>query len=257
MIQKQKKEGFRKLVKRLLSQNSHLYPYLQYLGETKEEKIIRLVKDKSTQLPTQKTSISEYLSLILFPKFRVFNPISNLSLLWFLFVFGAIMYYIVEIGLVLTYWQPAWDAEIHSVGVQIADALTVFIFILDIPMSLNCGYLFRGMIVRERKRIVARYLRKSFIIDIVWIIIIMICPLSEVIWLNWFKLWIVFKLMRLWEIDAYYMRKLNIYRVAKAFYVIFKMIILIFILSHIVGLWFYAMDYYFLSSGYYSPDGKS
>ena len=110
------------------------------------------------------------------------------------------------------------------------------------------------MIVTDRKRIVARYLRQGLIIDVVTVLILIVSPASGALWTNWLKLWLILKLIRLSEIDDFYMRKFNIYRKSKTVYVIFKQIMLIFVLSHIVGLIFYAMDYQFLASGYYPPD---
>ena len=157
-------------------------------------------------------------------------------------------------GIVLTYGEEAWKAELTTIPVIIWDSLTVIIFLLDIFLCLNCGYLYRGMIITDRKRIVARYLRRSFIIDFISFLIILICPLSQTLWTNWFKLWLGLKLIRISEIDDFYMRRFNIHRKSKAVYVIFKQVVLIFVLSHIVGLIFYAMDYYYLTSGYYPPD---
>ena len=110
------------------------------------------------------------------------------------------------------------------------------------------------MIIFDRKRIVARYLKRSFIVDFLSFLIVLISPLSEALWTNWLKLFLALKLIRISEIDDFYMRRFNIHRKSKAVYVIFKQVILIFILSHIVGLIFYAMDYYYLTTGYYPPD---
>ena len=49
------------------------------------------------------------------------------------------------------------------------------------------------------------------------------------------------------------MRRLYLNRVLKTIYVVFKLTVIIFILSHIVGLIFYAMDHYFLTTGFYAP----
>ena len=157
-------------------------------------------------------------------------------------------------GIILTYGEVAWYDELHSPPFIFIDAFTVLIFILDIPISLNSGFLNRGLIVTDRKRIVARYLRQGLIIDVVTVLILIISPASGALWTNWLKLWLILKLIRLSEIDDFYMRKFNIYRKSKAVYVIFKQIILIFVLSHVVGLIFYAMDYQFYITGYYPPD---
>lgn len=90
--------------------------------------------------------------------------------------------------------------------------------------------------------------------DVIAAIILITVPTSHSYYLNYAKLFLVFKLLRLSEIDDFFMRKLYIDRVLKTIYVIFKLIVIVFLLSHIVGLVFYALDYYFLTTGYYAPD---
>lgn len=109
------------------------------------------------------------------------------------------------------------------------------------------------MIILDEKRVTARYLAYGFFLDIIALIIVIICPATGVFTLNYLKFWLLFKLIRLSEIDDFYLRRFNINRVGKALYVIFKMIVIIFLLSHLVGLIFYAMDYYYLTSGIYPP----
>lgn len=103
----------------------------------------------------------------------------------------------------------------------------------------------------DYKRITSYYMRRFAIIDIVSVFIIIICPASGSYSLNFAKLWLILKVGRLFQIDDFYLRKLNIHRKSKAIYVIFKLMVIIFLLSHMVGLIFYAMDNYLCSSGIY------
>ena len=131
------------------------------------------------------------------------------------------------------------------------DVITTLILIIDILICLNCGYLYRGMIIMDYKRITSRYFRTFAVIDIVSVIIVIACPITRSYYINYMKLWLILKVTRLFEIDDFYLRKLNIHRKSKAFYVIFKLMIIIFLLSHLVGLIFYAIDNHLCSSGYY------
>lgn len=94
-------------------------------------------------------------------------------------------------------------------------------------------------------------MRTFAVIDVVSIFIIILCPATRYYYLNFAKLWLILKVGRLFQIDDFYLRKLNIHRKSKAIYVIFKLMVIIFLLSHMVGLIFYAMDDYLCSSGYY------
>lgn len=103
----------------------------------------------------------------------------------------------------------------------------------------------------DYKRITSRYMRTFAVIDLVSLVIVIACPVTRSYYLNFAKLWLVLKVTRLFQIDDFYLRRLNIHRRSKAVYVIFKLMVIIFLLSHLVGLIFYAMDDYLCSSGYY------
>jgi hypothetical protein len=131
------------------------------------------------------------------------------------------------------------------------DVITILIFGFDILICLNCGYLYRGMIIMDLKRITSYYLRYFVIIDVISLLVIVICPISGYYYLNFSKLWLICKVSRLFQIDNFYLRKLNIHKRWKALYVIFKLIVIIFLLSHTVGLIFYAIDHYLCTNGIY------
>lgn len=103
----------------------------------------------------------------------------------------------------------------------------------------------------DRKRIASKYARGSFVPDMIAILIVWACPISTYYYLNFSKLFLILKLSRLSEIDDYYIRRLNIHRKSKAAYVIFKLTFIIFLLSHLISLGFYALDYELCASGKY------
>lgn len=181
-------------------------------------------------------------------------PTEPSMLIWYWFVFSAIMYYYVEMGLVLTYGPQVWDDEMSSPLLITVNVLSVLILIIDLFVCLNCGYLYRGMIIMDYKRITSHFMRTSAVIDLVSILIVILCPITRYYYLNFAKLWLILKVGRLFQIDDFYLRKLNIHRKSKAIYVIFKLMVIIFLLSHMVGLIFYAMDNYLCSSGHYQPE---
>lgn len=139
----------------------------------------------------------------------------------------------------------------NNITYIILDVLTGLVLLFDIFVGLNSGYLYRGMIVMDRKRVTSRYITTYLFIDIVSVLVVFICPITKSFYLNYSKLWLILKIGRLFQIDDFYLRKLNIYRRSKAVYVVFKLMVIIFILSHVVGLIFYAIDFQLCSSGHY------
>lgn len=163
--------------------------------------------------------------------------------MWYLLVFLAIMYYFIEGGLVLTYGEPAWQDELNNAGVIFFNVLFMLIFVGDVFVQLNCGFLNRGMMVMDKERAVGRYLRYFLLIDTLLILVLLLSMATGKYWLNYGKLLILLKLIRMFEIDALYLRRLGVHRLRKTLYVIGKQVITIFNLSHACGLVFYLIDY--------------
>jgi hypothetical protein len=162
------------------------------------------------------------------------------------------MFYFVEMGLVLTYGQQVWDDERNTSVLIATNIIAILILLADMLLQLNCGYLYRGMIVMDDRRIVTSYMRGFAVPDLISVLILIICPFISAYECNFAKLWFILKVCRLFQIDNYYLRKLNIYRTIKAIYVIFKVIVIIFLLSHAIGLIFYAIDLHLYNINAYS-----
>jgi hypothetical protein len=94
---------FVRLLKQLFAQHSHLAKYLPLMTETKESRVCRLVNDNSYSLASNELEIQNSVARFIFPRLRVFMPTEPIMLIWYWLVFSAIMYYYVEMGLVLTY----------------------------------------------------------------------------------------------------------------------------------------------------------
>jgi hypothetical protein len=172
-----------------------------------------------------------------------YDPLANWLIIWYVFVFLAIVYIYVLMGMVLTYGEAAWT-DIHRVPVSIAfNLISLLVFIGDILVQINTGYIFRGVIVTDKTRVVGQYLRTYFIPDVLLAIIMLASIISNSLYLNIAKIIVVVKIMRMFDIDELYMRKISTNANLKIAYVIGKQFITIFILSHTIGLFFYAIDY--------------
>lgn len=76
-----------------------------------------------------------------------YDPIANWLIAWYVLVFLAIIYTYVEMGLVLTYGSVAW-ADIHNDPISITfHVAAILVFIGDILVQMNTGYIFRGVII--------------------------------------------------------------------------------------------------------------
>jgi len=96
----------------------------------------------------------------------------------------------------------------------------------------------------------SRYLHYYFYYDVIVILILLAALISQNYYLNFAKLLVIFKFLRMLEMDELVMRKLSMSTRIKArtIYIILKQFLTIFILSHTIGIFFYMIDYSLLNT---------
>jgi len=127
--------------------------------------------------------------------------------------------------------------------------VSLFILLADVFIKFKSGFIFRGMIVTQRARVYSTYLRSMFFFDVVLIILVIALCASQNYYISYpIFLFSVTKFVRMFEMDEFFLRRLSVNRAAKTLYVIGKQFITIFVLSHIISIPFYLMDYAFLNT---------
>lgn len=86
-------------------------------------------------------------------------------------------------------------------------------------------------------------MRSFLIIDILLIIILIISMVSDDFYMNFLKIIIALKFLRMFEIDGLFLRKLSTSPNYRALYVIGKQLVTIFVVAHTIGTIYYAIDY--------------
>jgi hypothetical protein len=127
----------------------------------------------------------------------------------------------------------------------------------DMVVQFRVGYLFRGVVVLDRARVVSRYLHSFFLVDCLLVILLLVNYLSKVYWLNYPKLALLIKFARIFQVDQLYLRRLGVQQTARILYVIGKQILTIYILSHSIGLIFYLIDFALLQDPICSGSNSS
>ena len=95
-----------------------------------------------------------------------------------------------------------------------------------------------------------------FLIDLIYVLLIILCLITKSFYLNNSKYLCLTKVVRLWAIDDYFMRRFNVKRIKKTLYTIFKLCIIIVILAHAIGVLFYVLDYYIYTNNIFEPTCK-
>lgn len=65
---------------------------------------------------------------------------------------------------------------------------------------------------------------------------------------NYLKIVVILKFIRVKEFDEFYLRRFAVNRALKMVYVLLQQFVIIFVLSHIIGVMYYWIDYAMLSS---------
>lgn len=157
----------------------------------------------------------------------------------------------------ITYGLTAWQDELSSTGVLIWDGLMLLVLVSDIAVQFRVGYLFRGVVVLERARVVSRYLHSFFLVDCLIVSLLLVNYITKAYWLNYPKLVMLIKFARIFQIDQFYLRRLGVQQTARILYVIGKQILTIYILSHSIGLIFYLIDFALLQDPICSGSNSS
>lgn len=87
------------------------------------------------------------------------TPDSKFRITWDLWTMSLIFYELVMIPMRIAF-------EIEDPVISVIDTIVDIIFILDIALNFNTGFYSKGLLVMNRKRIVANYLKLWFWLDL-------------------------------------------------------------------------------------------
>lgn len=168
---------------------------------------------------------------------------NNWMLFWYFLVFSGLIFYYAETTIVLIYGTPAWQEDQKDAAIIVLNVIFMLIFIADIYVQLNTGYITNSAVILDRRRVRQRYTHYYIYMDILQIVIFFCAIVSRNYNLMYAKLVIVLKFLRMFEMDGIIERKFTTDITLKTVYVISKQIVTIFILAHTIGILFYLYDY--------------
>lgn len=143
----------------------------------------------------------------------------------------------------MVYGTPAWHEDQTSPAIIALNVIFLIIFIADIYVQLNTGYITNSAVILDRRRVRQRYTHYYIYLDILQIIIFFCSIVARNLGLMYAKLVIVLKFMRMFEFDEIIIRKFSTDVALKTIYIISKQLVTVFVLSHTIGILFYLFDY--------------
>jgi hypothetical protein len=122
------------------------------------------------------------------------------------------------------------------------DWLLIVVLCIDTLLQLELGYIRMGVVVTNRFKVIDRYLHYYIFFDIGVIVVLILAVGTGHYTLNYFKLIIVVKVFRVFEINWLVLRTLVTRRLMKVFYVIARQLASTILFAHCIGIIFYAID---------------
>jgi hypothetical protein len=131
------------------------------------------------------------------------------------------------------------------------DAVYLLVFAGDIYVQLVVGYVTNSAIILNRRRVVTRYTHYYIYFDLLLILILTGTLATMNYNANWGKILIMYKFLRMFELDQLILRRLSIHKRARLFYEISKQFVTLFVLAQLWGIFFFLIDNYMLNT--YEP----
>ena len=124
----------------------------------------------------------------------------------------------------------------------VLNAFYIAILTADIVVQFNTGHITNSAIILDRQRVIHRYTHYYFYFDAILVIVIILALSIQVFGINWGKVLIMYKFIRMFEMDSIMVRKVNTNVKARLLYEISKQFITVYVLSQLWGIFFYLMD---------------
>ena len=186
--------------------------------------------------------------------FGLFLPISPLLICWYIIVsiFIIIDYVLIVINICFD------TREEEYVEYHFYNYFLFIIILLDIPVSLNTGFITRGKLIMDRKQSIFKYLKSVYFIVDVWsalwalIQLFLRSVLEETD--DFLAALILVKFLKLARIDS--LVRMYILRSSSAslYYEILKNFVLLTMVCHFFGSFFFFLDTVLVKNGWYSED---
>jgi len=116
---------------------------------------------------------------------------------WYLLVFLSILYWFIETGIALAFGEVAFKAELKSTVWLIVSCICLLILLMDIFVQFRVGFLSKGVIVKNKRRVTARYVSYPIIIDISVLLFLFLALATQLYAFNYIKIIVILKFIRM------------------------------------------------------------
>ena len=183
-----------------------------------------------------------------FTKPEVSRPETFMHMLWSLIVTLIVLYFVAEAILVAFFSDTrAYVEDTYTATYSVL----LLLLLIDIAVTLNRGIYLGGILKLSRKIVVKSYLKCRVYVDLIVLVILALSIYLPYSWAGFLRLVIFIKLQEVWRFDRIFFRTIHTHRNLKQLYLLFKLVLALMYLSHLLGCLFYYMDYQLILSSYY------
>ena len=195
-----------------------------------------------------------------FTKPEVSRPETFMHMLWSLIVTLIVLYFVAEAILVAFFSDTRAYVEDTYTGTY---SVLLLLLLIDIAVNLNRGIYLGGILKLSRKIVVKSYLKCRVYVDLIVLVILALSIYLPYSWAGFLRLVIFIKLQEVWRFDRIFFRTIHTHQPQpqpQPLYLLFKLVLALMYLSHLLGCLFYYMDYQLILSSYYgdaalNPEG--
>lgn len=161
-------------------------------------------------------------------------------MVWSALISLIILYFIAESILVTFFLESRMYIHVRF---TVPYSIMILLLLLEIFVTFTRGVYVGGLLRLDRQTVVRQYTKFSIYIDLLIIILLCLSVYLKQYWADVLRLAIFFKLSDLIRFDQVFFRLIHTHRLTKQLYLLLKLIMAVFLVSHILGCIFFYIDY--------------
>lgn len=183
-----------------------------------------------------------------FTKKEVSRPDTLAHMLWSLLITLVVLYFLAEAILVTFFEDSRSYAQATFTGFY-----TVLLLLLaaDVGVALNRGIYIAGVLKLDRRAIMQSYLQCRVYVDSLVLLLIALSIYLPYDWAGFLRLVIFLKLEEVFRFDRIFFRSIHTRRSLKQLYLLFKLVLALMYVNHLLGCLFFYIDYQLIAASYY------
>ncbi len=167
------------------------------------------------------------------------RPDSPFQMVWSCLISLIILYFVAE-SILVTFFV---ESRIFTQSFSPEYILLIVILVVDVFVTCNRGIYVGGVVSLDRHEVIRQYIRGwGFLADFLSILLISLSISISAPWKDCLRLVIFLRVTDLFRFDNEFFKLIHTRRTIKQLYMLFKLVVAIFFISHVLACIFYYLD---------------